>query len=127
MKSTKDEEMKTNCPHCGVAVGQPHLNKCLVELCSVCGLQRFYCNCEGHEPSVWPHRNELKCYGCETTHPFAAAIAEGWVTCCTDGEYDIFEPLCPRCQQGSVERPEEFDYASNEQATEEFLRELFEM
>jgi hypothetical protein len=37
------------CHDCGAGVGEPHIDGCENERCTVCGGQRMMCHCEGHD------------------------------------------------------------------------------
>lgn len=117
---------RTNCPGCGVAVGLPHINGCNAERCSICDGKRINCDCEGHDPtaSAWIPPDELLCEGCGTTQPFAEAIAGGWVIWFTDGEFDINEGVCARCQEPPSPSP---DVTEVPMMTAEEQRDFFAM
>lgn len=58
-----------HCPDCNAEPGQPHLENCDVERCSVCGGQRFGDDCKGHDKAfarwagVWPGKLEAEGLG----------------------------------------------------------------
>lgn len=62
MSSTKLKR----CPSCGCRPGEIHDDNCDVERCSVCGCQRYYCDCIGHDKEfamwtgMWPGTHQCE-------------------------------------------------------------------
>lgn len=86
----------TDCPDCGVKPGKPHKLNCDVERCSVCGRQRLFDNCKGHDRAfarwtgIWPGKGEAMALGlyCKWVD------GKGWVKCDKtdpDGDGDLNE------------------------------------
>lgn len=61
-------ELQT-CHDCGAKPGEPHIDGCDVERCSVCGGQRLQCGCAGHDKQfarwtgIWPGKVEAEYLG----------------------------------------------------------------
>lgn len=64
-------EQLTKCPDCGVSPGEPHLDNCDVEICSVCGGRTLMCGgCNGEHDiafarwtGLWPGHAEATALG----------------------------------------------------------------
>ncbi len=92
--------VRETCPDCGVGVGEPHVNACDVEPCSVCGGQQCSCECKGHDPtkSVWTGAWPFKCKNNDQKSPHPIT-SDGFVI------YGLEEAL--RRQQGAPQRKQE--------------------
>ena len=71
---------ETNCPDCGVAIGQPHLPGCDIESCPKCGLQLLSCDCTNSEVSAF---ERLPWTG--LWQGIAEAVENDWYVCMVQG------------------------------------------
>lgn len=66
-----------NCHDCGVKPGEPHLENCDVERCSICGGQKLGCGCKKHDKlfarwtGFWPGDLESKALGIDLNSFYA--------------------------------------------------------
>jgi hypothetical protein len=78
----KPDPNPSNCPDCGVTPGRPHLDNCDVEICSVCGGQRFLDDCEGHDKlfarwtGFWPGILEATALGIDLNQLYVKGLNE---------------------------------------------------
>ena len=85
-----------NCPDCGVAPGEYHVNNCDIEQCPDCGGQFISCPCQWEPPiddrlpwtGTWPGVKECQEYGW-----FSRRVPDGWESCGLDDSGDVTEDL----------------------------------
>lgn len=71
-----------NCHDCSAKPGQPHVEGCDTERCSVCGGQSFLDDCEGHDPlfarwtGLWPGAAEADMLGLDLNEFYARGFHE---------------------------------------------------
>jgi len=78
----------TPCPDCGVLPGQPHLARCDIARCSICGRQYLACGCASHDSQSaywtgeWPGAIECRRKGWWSR----MVPGEGWQPCAEDAD-----------------------------------------
>src|SRR5689334_12652052 len=86
----KRQPTSSACPECGVMPGEPHLDDCSVQRCSICGSQWISCECPDHETSNSAWTGDVPAY---QAYDVIEDFFETEICECAEGdqgEYDSF-------------------------------------